>query len=202
MDQDQLDKINLMAIFSAFLILFFVRYLSYKCNRLMKGLCPRQKMSCIGLRPRNMLSLKNSSNLAISWASVSALIVLLISIIKKYGNTFSPSGAFLLHDMFWFLSCEGHNIILILYLSNRDIPFVQENFPKPQFYQKIMILEPRRDKVPKSKLNIFKQLWKDKTMWDKKVLQISQGTHSELYQTVLPDYSNCYRPSSNKIVPI
>ena len=196
MDQEKLDRRNLIVIASVFLILFYVRYLSYRCNRFMKRLCPRQKMSCIGLRPRNMLTLTDSCNLAFSWVAVLALNVLLINVFKNYGHTFSPYKAFLLHDMFWFLSSEGHNIIIVIYLFTREIPFVEETVQRPQFYQKLMILEPRRDKVLCSRQTIFHQLWSDKTMWDKEILQISQGTRSELHQAVTPYYSNFHSPSS------
>ena len=203
MDQKKLDKRNLIAIASVFLILFYARYLSYRCKRFMKRLCPRQKMSCIGLRPRNMLTLTDSCNLAISWASVLALNVLLINVFQNYGHTFSTYRAFLLHDIFWFLSSEGHNVIILIYLFTREIPFVEKTVPRPQFYQTMMILGPRRDKVPShSRQTIFQQLWSDKTMWDKEILQISQETHSKLHPTVTPYYSNSYHPSPNRTFPM
>ena len=149
-----------------------------------------------------MLTLTDSCNLAFSWVTVLALNVLLINVFKNYGHTFSPYKAFLLHDMFWFLSSEGHNIIIVFYLFTRDIPFVEETVPRPQFYQKLMILEPRRDKVQYSRQTIFQQLWQDKTMWDKEILQISQGTRSELHQTVTPKYSNFYCASSSETFPM
>ena len=195
----KLDKRNLIAKSSVFLIFFYVRYLSYRCNRFMKRLCPRQKMSCIGLRPRNMLTLTNSCNLAFSWASVLALNVLLINVFRNYGYSFSPYNVFLINNIFWLPSSEGHNDIILLYLFTREIPFVEKTVPRPQFYQTMMILEPRRDKVPSySRQTIFQQLCSDKTMWDKEILQISQETHSKLHPTATPYYSTCYHPSSNR----
>ena len=202
MDQEKLDKRNLIVIASVFLILFYVRYLSYRCNRFMKRLCPRHKMSCIGLRPRNMSTLTDSCNLAFSWVTVLALNVLLINVFQNYGHTFAPYVVFLLHDMFWCLSFEGHNIIIIFYMFNREIPFVEETVPRPQFYQKLMTLEPRRYIVQYNKLNIFQKLWQDKTMWDKTVLQISQGSRSELHRTRMPCYSTCYSPPSAETIPM
>ena len=205
MDQEKLKQLftrNVLANAHAFIVISWVRYLSYRCNRFMKGLCPRQKMSCIGLRPRNMLTLTDSYMLTISWATVLIMNVLLISFFQKYGHTFSPYVAFLLHDMFWCLSFEGHNIIIIFYLFNKEIPFVEETVPRPQFYQKLMIIEPRRENYQYNKLTIFKKLWKDKTMWDKEVLQISQGTSSELNRTRTPVFLNCYRPSFTETIPM
>ena len=179
MDQERLDKSNLISTFSFFLVFFFVKYLGHRCKKHMTGLCPRQKMSCIGLRPRNMLTLADSCNLAISWSAGLALDVLLVWAFSKYN--FLPDVAFLVHNLLWFLICEGHNIFLILYLSKKEIPFVEETVQKPQFYPKHMILEPRRGKVLNTRRNIFKRLWKEKTMLDKEVLQISEGTGSDLY---------------------
>ena len=201
MNQDRLHKNNLIALIGVFLIIFYVRYLGYRCKKLIKGLCPRQKMSCIGLRPRNMLTLADSCNLAISWSTVYTLnYMFLVSAIQKYRHNVSPDVAFLLHNMYWFLSLEGHNIFMIYYLSKKEIPFVEKTVPRPQFYQKHMILEPRRARVPNSRQNIFKQLWKEKAMHDKEVLQISQGTRYELYRTRMPVYSTSVGTTS--ITPI
>ena len=201
MDQEPLERINVLTLVSIFLVLFFVRYLSYRCQKFMAVLCPNQKMCCIGLRARNMLTLTHSCNLAASWSTVLALDVLLVCAFRKYQHLFEPDVAFLLHNMLWFLSCEGHNIVMI-YLSRKEIPFVQETVPRPQFYQKHMILEPRRAKVPNSRMNIFKQLLKDKTIWDKEVLQISQGIQPGGYRTRMPCYSTRYSPSSTEPSPL
>ena len=168
----------------------------------MAVLCLNQKMSCIGLRARNMLTLRDSCKLAASWSTVLALDVLLVCAFRKYQHLFEPDVAFLLHNMLWFLSCEGHNIVMIIYLSRKKIPFVQETVPRPQFYQKHMILKPRRAKVPNSRMNIFKQLLKDKTIWDREVLQISQGTRPEGYRTRMPCYLTRDSPSSTEPSPL
>ena len=124
----------------------------------------------------------------------------LVSAIQKYRHNVSPDVAFLLHNMYWFLTLEGHNMFMIYYLSKKEIPFVEKTVPRPQFYQKHMILEPRRARVPNSRQNIFKQLWKEKAMHDKEVLQISQGTRYELYRTRMPVYSTSVGTTS--ITPI
>ena len=175
-DKEPVEKRNVIAIIGAILFISISKYFRYKSNQFMKGFCPLQKMSCIGLRPRNMLTLDDTCNLVISWMVVMLLDVLLVDGFKEYKDMFPPSVAFLVHNFSWLLYCEGHNIVLLVYLLKKDIPFVDKHTNSPQFYLRpCKVLEPRRYISAISTKYIFKQIWKDKIRLDCEMSHISLG---------------------------
>ena len=175
-DKEPVEKRNGIAIIGAILFVSFSLYFRYKSNQFIKGFCPLKKMSCIGLRPRNMLTLNDTCNLVISWMGVLLLDVLLVNGFKEYKEMFPPRVAFLLHNFSWLLYCEGHNIVLLVYLFRKDFPFVDENTSNSQFYVRpCQTLEPRREIFANSHKYIFKKIWKNKIRLDWEMSHISQG---------------------------
>ena len=106
--------------------LLFVFYLSSRSKRLIKGMSPRSKMSCIGLYPRNFLDYKETLALSIAWSTFAMLYGVIIELFKYFN--LSPGHAFFIDTFYYIFVCEMVTLSIVFALSYRDIPV----FTKPK----------------------------------------------------------------------
>ena len=113
-------------------------------HRLMAGLCPSKKMSCIGKFRRNVLDKNETIRLLIYWVLGGLLNVTCNLLFVRFEKHLRPSVIFNLNSFFWLLLLEVPMLYLTFILTRREIPRIAEIPRSTKFYVLKPSLEPRR----------------------------------------------------------
>ena len=133
-----------------FVAIAYVFYLSSRCHRLMKAMCPGKKMSCIGRYKRNVLSYRETCAWSIAWSFNSMLSPVITRLLKNM--EISPRAVIMIDTFYYEFSYQVVTLIIVFILSKRDLP-VHSQPPKiTHFYvhRPPKLLEPRRPPFPVS----------------------------------------------------
>ena len=142
--EDSEKKDGLSGIRPAFLFIQYacMSYLNMSLNRFLKGHCPGRKMSCIGKRRRNVVSLKETFWL-IHMIMLSGFLDDTLESVFMYLKIFlSQKSIFLLWSFINFISKEGLYLILPMLVEKPSIE--KRNAKNIPFYTRApKVLEPR-----------------------------------------------------------
>ena len=117
------------------------RYWLRKVRRLVEGLCPNGRMSCVGSYRRNLLPLEETSKYLTYWA-VYAAVEGTIVITYMTTNFLQPSAYFWLHFALGFAFIEVyHGVVIPLRM---EVPALPAPRGLPGFYVRAPLLQPRR----------------------------------------------------------
>ena len=120
--------------------------------RLMTGLCPSKKMSCIGKFRRNVLDKNESFWLTIYLFFGGLLNVTCNLLFVRFEKNLQSSTIFHLNSFFWLLLLEVPMLYLTCILTKREIPKIAEIPRSTKFYVRKPRLEPRRSSYANSSL--------------------------------------------------
>ena len=119
------------------------RYFSSKVSTFLRGLCPNNRMGCIGKFRRNLIDLVDNSIYITCWALYACLDGLLILLAMTTNSpVFAPQEFFFLYNLVSFLFIDiFHGIVMPLRM---DLSWNRENIAHPFHMDKESRLEPRR----------------------------------------------------------
>ena len=154
--QEKTEKVVLISLAFCGIMLFVVRYMTWRVNRFIRGVCPRRKMSCIGAYRRNILTFQQTSTWFQAWVFWTTMDNLIFVYVQKYETDFSKE------NLLWFLFI--HNFVFVQVVHSM-IPLIlsipsdgNENGKRIQFYvREQSLLEPRRCSSQSSRLILAKE---------------------------------------------
>ena len=129
--EDILKK-NGIGIFTFFSATFIMFYFKSKVNRYIKGVCPNQKMSCIGKYKRNFLNYNQDMMHAFAWQTISVLDICVLPLYSNYN--LSPTLVSYVDVLTLVLIKEIWLLLTSLVWANREIPVSNEVPRRIKFY--------------------------------------------------------------------
>jgi hypothetical protein len=113
-------------------------------RRLMAGLCPGDKMSCIGKYPRNVICLTETLIHALYWILGAIVHVSCNHLFAKFETSLQPRFIFYMNTIFWIILLDLPLLRWTILLGMKEIPFVKETPRITKFYVLKPCIEPRR----------------------------------------------------------
>jgi hypothetical protein len=137
-------KVDLIHLAFLAIDLFFTKYIDWRIDRFLSGFCPGNKMSCIGVYKRNVISVRDTSTMLHVLIFWQFYIVVSRTLFEHLDKTFSTI------TIYWIWSIRGvlFDIVVFFLSFSFKLPddTTYENKHTSAFYvrQPPRVLEPRR----------------------------------------------------------
>jgi hypothetical protein len=89
-------KTYLISLAFSFIAVFVIKYMTWRVNRCMSGLCPDKKMSCIGNYKRNAISLNVTTKLLHLWYFNTISYSVSCIVVKHFSSMYSDTTLFMI----------------------------------------------------------------------------------------------------------
>ena len=140
-------KKNIMSLVVTFNFVFFTLYANKRVSTLLKGLCPKGKMACIGKYRRNMIDYREARMFSLFTYCILIVDVVLVVVYDRFD--LDPKLAFHINSVVMVLLIETVYFGIVLKLSMKTIPEKEDPMHVTRFYARTQeYLIPRRQYEP------------------------------------------------------
>ena len=138
-----------MTVVGVFNIIFYQVYFVVRVKRLMKGLCPDDKMSCFGKFRRNAINFQENLRLSILFGLGAIVNLLCNRMFVNFESVLEPKTIFYINTCYWIIFTQVPYIYLTIAIAIKGIPCVKQLPENITFYVRKPVLKPRRYAIEK-----------------------------------------------------
>ena len=138
-----------MTVVGVFNIICYQVYFVVRVKRLIKGLCPDDKMSCFGKFSRNVINFHDNLRLSIFFGFGAIVNLMCNRLFVQFESVLEPKTIFYINTCYWALFTQVPYIYLTIAIAIKGIPCVKKLPENIIFYVRKPVPEPRRSAVEK-----------------------------------------------------
>ena len=138
-----------MTVVGVFNIICYQVYFVVRVKRLIKGLCPDDKMSCFGKFSRNVINFHDNLRLSIFFGFGAIVNLMCNRLFVQFESVLEPRTIFYINTCYWALFTQVPYIYLTIVIAIKGIPCVKQLPENIIFYVRKPVPKPRRSPIEK-----------------------------------------------------